>query len=64
VIKNALSLKNEPSLFIKVAQVLVAAHHYDEAIKYYNKSGTLKAKNNIELNYVLYLKYLYFDFHR
>lgn len=39
VIKNALSLKNEPSLFIKVAQVLVAAHQYDEAIKYYNKSG-------------------------
>ncbi|XP_025195909.1 tetratricopeptide repeat protein 21B-like isoform X2 [Melanaphis sacchari] len=39
VIKNALSLKNEPSLFIKVAQVLVAAHQYDEAIKYYSKSG-------------------------
>lgn len=39
VIKNALSLKNEPALFIKVAQILVAAHQYDEAIKYYNKSG-------------------------
>ncbi|KAL5233107.1 hypothetical protein ACI65C_000517 [Semiaphis heraclei] len=39
VIKNTLSLKAEPSLFLKVAQVLVAAHQYDEAIKYYNKSG-------------------------
>jgi hypothetical protein len=34
-----LSLKNEPSMFIKVAQVFVAAHQYEDAIKYYNKSG-------------------------
>lgn len=40
MIKNALSLKNEPSMFIKVARVLVEAHQYDDAIKYYNKSGT------------------------
>ncbi|XP_025413026.1 tetratricopeptide repeat protein 21B-like [Sipha flava] len=39
VIKKALSLKNEPSMFIKVAQVFVAAHQYEDAIKYYNKSG-------------------------
>lgn len=29
-------------MFIKVARVLVEAHQYDEAIKYYNKSGLVK----------------------
>lgn len=28
-------------MFIKVAQVLAVTHQYDEAIKYYNKSGIL-----------------------
>ncbi|XP_050420832.1 tetratricopeptide repeat protein 21B-like [Adelges cooleyi] len=39
VIKNALTLKNNPSVCLKVAKVLVAAHRYTEAINYYNKSG-------------------------
>lgn len=42
-------------MFIKVAQVLAVTHQYDEAIKYYNKSGILSKLNaklkDLEFNY-------------
>lgn len=40
-------------MFIKVARVLVEAHQYDEAIKYYNKSGFVKI---VHLNEIKSLK--------
>lgn len=46
-------------MFVKVARVLVEAHRYDEAIKYYNKSGFVKL---VYLNQIKSLTHSVFTF--